>query len=169
VDVRDLPAEEVLFGQCRSPIVKDALAAIEEADGVVIVTPIYKASFSGLLKVFLDLLPQAGLTDKVVLPLAVGGAQSHVLAIDYALRPVLSSLNALHVTTGLFFLDEQLQRTADGALQIAEPAEGRLRQVLTSFAGSLHVHTNMRRADGIDAAASGPLTTAVSDVAILPT
>ena len=61
---------------------------------MVVSTPVYKAAYSGVLKVFLDLLPQFGLAGKVVLPLVTGGTASHVLAIDYALRPVLLALGA---------------------------------------------------------------------------
>ncbi len=57
---------------------------------MVIGTPVYKAAYSGLLKSLLDLLPQYALAGKTVLPLATGGSTAHVLAIDYALRPVLA-------------------------------------------------------------------------------
>ena len=67
------------------------------ARGLVIATPVYKAAYSGLLKTFLDLLPQFGLREKVILPLVTGGTPAHVLAIDYALRPVLNSLDPLHI------------------------------------------------------------------------
>jgi len=87
---------------------------------VVIATPIYKAAYSGILKAFLDLMPQFGLTGKVVLPLATGGSPAHVLAIDYALRPVLSSLNPLHIVSGLFLAEKQLERTESGLVIEAE-------------------------------------------------
>ena len=57
---------------------------------VIVATPIYKAAYSGLLKVFLDLLPAEALRGKTVLPLASGGSVAHLLALDYALKPVLS-------------------------------------------------------------------------------
>jgi FMN reductase len=144
IDVRDLPAEEILFARSGAPALKGALEILARADGVVIVTPVYKASYSGLLKVFLDLLPQTGFRGKVVLPLAVGGSSAHVLAIDYALRPVLAALDALHVTAGLFFLDKELERTAEGDLRIAPPMEGRLNQALDAFVRGLQL-TNLDR------------------------
>lgn len=116
LDVRELPAEDLLLARPSAPALSAALGLVERANGVVICTPVYKAAYSGLLKTFLDLLPQFGLTGKVVLPLATGGSMAHVLAIDYALRPVLSSLNALHVVTGLFTLDKQLERVGDGVV-----------------------------------------------------
>ncbi len=86
----------------------EATARVAAADGIVVATPVYKAAYSGLLKTFLDMLPQFALRGKVVLPLATGGSIAHVLAIDYALRPVLSSLDPLHVVNGLFVLDKQI-------------------------------------------------------------
>src|SRR5687767_8176254 len=102
IEVRDLPAEDLLLARATAPGISAALGLVERADGVVIATPIYKAAYSGALKAFLDLMPQFGLAGKVVLPLATGGSLAHVLAIDYALRPVLTSLNPLHVVAGLF-------------------------------------------------------------------
>ena len=137
LNVRDLPATDLLHAKVESPRLQEALGLIERADGVVIATPIYKASYAGILKSFLDLLPQFGLTGKVVLPLATGGTVAHVLAIDYALRPVLSSLNALHIVSGLFLLDTQLERTETG-LNIEPVAARRLDGVVEEFIGAVH-------------------------------
>src|SRR3954471_9241430 len=106
LDVRNLPAEDLMHARFDSPAIIEATARVAAADGIVVATPIYKAAYSGLLKTFLDVLPQFGLRGKVVLPLATGGSIAHVLAIDYALRPVLSSLDPLHVVNGLFVLDK---------------------------------------------------------------
>src|ERR1700690_2954029 len=92
INVRDLPAEDLLWGRVDAPGLRAALALVERARGVVVATPIYKAAYTGVLKSFLDVLPQFGLKGKIVLPLATGGTIAHVLALDYALRPVLSSL-----------------------------------------------------------------------------
>ena len=114
IEVRDLPAEDLLLARPNTSALSAALGLVEQAQGVVIATPIYKAAYSGILKAFLDLMPQFGLTGKVVLPLATGGSPAHVLAIDYALRPVLSSLNPLHIVQGLFLAEKQLERTEAG-------------------------------------------------------
>jgi FMN reductase len=132
VEVRELPAEDLMHARADAPALVAALALVERAHGVVIATPIYKAAYSGILKTFLDLLPQFGLTNKVVLPLATGGSMAHVLAIDYSLRPVLSSLNPLHVVTGLFLLDKQLERTEAG-LSIEPEVSKRLDAIVDEF------------------------------------
>ena len=56
--VRDFPAEDLLHARFDSPKVVDLLQQIENADGLLIATPVYKASFSGALKTVLDLLPE---------------------------------------------------------------------------------------------------------------
>jgi FMN reductase len=108
LQVRELPALALLRADTQDPAIADAVARVRDADAIVIGTPVYKASFSGVLKTFLDLLPQDGLADKLVLPLATGGSQSHMLALDYALRPVLASLAPRHVLPSLFATSAQL-------------------------------------------------------------
>ncbi|HWA72386.1 MAG TPA: NADPH-dependent FMN reductase [Polyangiaceae bacterium] len=138
LDVRSLPAEDLLLARASAPAIQSALAQVEAARGVVIATPVYKAAYSGLLKTFLDVLPQFGLRDKVVLPLATGGTVAHVLAIDYALRPVLSSLDPLHVVPGLFVLDKQLTVKDDGSLELDADLSGKLDAAITSFRNGFH-------------------------------
>lgn len=153
VNVRELPAEDLLFGTCASAPVQRALKLVEGALGVVIASPIYKASYTGLLKTFLDLLPQYGLAGKVVLPLMVGGSAAHVLALDYALRPVLLSLGAQHVVAGLFMLDKLLQRSAHGELEVDASVKPRLDAVIHDFADSL-ARVIPARAIGVSRAAT---------------
>jgi FMN reductase len=114
LNLRSLPAQALLHADVTDVLIADAVAQVEAADALVVATPVYKAAYSGLLKVFLDLLPQHALRDKVVLPLATGGTVAHVLALDYALRPVLVSLGAAHVTPGRFVLDTHIDHTTGG-------------------------------------------------------
>ncbi|MER7762832.1 NADPH-dependent FMN reductase [Streptomyces sp. NPDC097619] len=134
--VRDLPAADLLAARTGQPEIREALAAVAAADGIIVATPVYKAAYTGLLKSFLDLLPQTGLAGKTVLPLATGGSLAHVLALDYALRPVLTALGARHVTSGRFLLDSTVSRGPSGAL--LEPAAAvQLDQAVTEFAATL--------------------------------
>lgn len=116
LQVRELPALALLRADLHDPAIAQAAALVRDADAIVIGTPVYKASFSGVLKAFLDLLPQDGLAGKLVLPLATGGSQSHMLALDYALRPVLASLAPRHVLPSIYATSEQLPRDAEGSL-----------------------------------------------------
>jgi len=138
INVRDLPAADLIHAATDSPALQPALGLVERARGVVIATPIYKASFTGVLKSFLDLLPQFGLLDKVVLPLATGGTLAHVLAIDYAIRPVLHALGAHHVIPGLFVLDKQITRRGEGPYQLDGDLQTRLQTFVDDFAHTLH-------------------------------
>jgi len=137
LDVRTLPAEDLLGARAGSPTIAAALERVAGAKGVVVATPIYKAAYSGLLKTFLDVLPQFGLREKVVLPLATGGTVAHVLALDYALRPVLSSLDPSHVVSGLFILDKQIIVHSDGRVELDPDVSARLDQTLANFVDGL--------------------------------
>lgn len=137
LDVRTLPAEALLGADFGHAAIARATALVAEADGLVIGTPIYKAAYSGLLKSLLDLLPQYALAGKTVLPLATGGSTAHVLAIDYALRPVLNSMGAGHIVQGWFTLDKDITVAEDGTVSVAEPAAGALEGVVDQFSAAL--------------------------------
>lgn len=137
LDVRTLPAEALLGADFSHPAIIAATALFERAEGVVIGTPVYKAAYSGVLKALLDLLPQHALAGKTVLPLATGGTTAHVLAIDYALRPVLSSMGAAHIVQGWFTLDRHIAVRDDGDVTVAPEAAGGLDQAVATFSSAL--------------------------------
>ncbi|MGW7377989.1 NADPH-dependent FMN reductase [Streptomyces sp. NPDC054794] len=148
LDVRTLPAEALLGADFRHPAVVEATELFDRADGIVIGTPVYKAAYSGLLKSLLDLLPQYALVGKTVLPLATGGSTAHVLAIDYALRPVLSSMGATHIVQGWFTLDKDIAVGDDGTPTVAPgPAEA-LNQVVDRFSEALDSRKTLLTATG---------------------
>ncbi|MFI6857712.1 NADPH-dependent FMN reductase [Streptomyces sp. NPDC050416] len=137
LDVRTIPAEALLGADFRHPAIVEATDLFARADGVVVGTPVYKASYSGVLKALLDLLPQYALTGKTVLPLATGGSAAHVLAIDYALRPVLTSMGAAHTVQGWFTLDKDITVHDDGSLTVTPAADEALTQVVDQFSTAL--------------------------------
>lgn len=128
--VRDLPAEDLLHARYDSPAIQAAHALLDQAQAVIIATPIYKAAYSGVLKAFLDLLPQDALKGKIILPLATGGSIAHLLAIDYALKPVLGALGATHILHGVYFLDSLLSLSEEGGLLMDTNLELRLQEAL---------------------------------------
>lgn len=142
VQVRDLPAHALLHADFGNPVLLAAQRQIEHADALVIATPIYKAAYSGILKAFLDLLPQNGLAGKAVLPLAVGGSQAHMLALDYALRPVLSALGAPHVLPSIYAIEAQVKWTGEQGLII----DGAIAERIGDGVGHLHsiLHLSLR-------------------------
>jgi len=116
--IRDLSPQALLLADTSHLSVRNAIDQVARARAVVIATPVYKAAYSGVLKVFLDLLAQNALQGKTVLPLATGGSPHHMLALDYALRPVLQSLSARHILPGVYVTDAQVTLTPEGAHHI---------------------------------------------------
>ena len=98
----------LLYARFDSPALKTFTEQLQQADGLIVATPVYKAAYSGALKTLLDLLPERALQGKVVLPLATGGTVAHLLAVDYALKPVLSALKAQEILHGVFADDSQV-------------------------------------------------------------
>ncbi|MDT0567184.1 NADPH-dependent FMN reductase [Streptomyces sp. DSM 3412] len=146
LDVRALPPEALLHADFGHPAIARATALFERADGVVIGTPVYKAAYSGLLKSLLDLLPQYALKGKTVLPLATGGSTAHVLAIDYALRPVLASMGPEHITPGWFVLDRHIEVRQDGGILVEPGAREALDEVTDQFSAALSRRRPLRAA-----------------------
>lgn len=126
LNLRSLPAEALMLADARDAEVKEALTQVAEARAIVIATPIYKAAYSGLLKIFLDVLPQDALRGKSVLPMATGGSTSHLLALDYALQPVLTALGARDVLDAVFAADAQLNWRDDGLCELDADIRGRV-------------------------------------------
>lgn len=124
--IRDLSPQALLLADVAHRSVVQAADQVARARAIVISTPVYKAAYSGVLKVFLDLLPQTALKGKVVLPLATGGSPHHMLALDYALRPVLQSLSARHILPGVYVTDAQVSLLPEGAHQLAAEVANRL-------------------------------------------
>ncbi|MES2206608.1 MAG: NADPH-dependent FMN reductase [Pseudomonadota bacterium] len=115
VTIRDIPAEPLLHANIKDESLSEALNTVNVVDAIVLATPIYKAAYSGLLKVFLDVLPQNGLENKYILPVGSGGSAHHTLALDYGLRPVLTSLSAKNILPSIYALDAHFQVDKDGA------------------------------------------------------
>jgi len=142
VALRDLPPAALLSADTRDPQIAEIVQALDAAQGVVVASPIYKAAYSGLLKTLLDLLPQTALAGKLVLPLVTGGTPAHVLALDYALRPVLTALAAEHVLPGRFVLDQHVQLVG-GEVLLDPAAAASLWTVVDAFAAALQARSQL--------------------------
>lgn len=131
--IRDLSPQALLLADAAHRTVAHAVDQVVRADALVIATPVYKAAYSGVLKVFLDLLPQTALKNKVVLPLATGGSPHHMLALDYALRPVLQSLSARHILPGVYATDSQVTLTPEGSHHLGAEISTRLDEAVNTL------------------------------------
>ncbi|WP_158524607.1 NAD(P)H-dependent oxidoreductase [Auritidibacter sp. NML100628] len=107
--LRDLPPAPLLAGDKDEPTIARAVNSLCAADAVVIATPVFKATYSGLLKVFVDLLPMGIFSDVPVLPFVIGGSKAHVLALDYGVKPLLSILGASTIGSGRFVLSSEVK------------------------------------------------------------
>ena len=136
--IRDFAAEDLLHARFDSPQIQLLIEQIAQADGVLVATPVYKASFSGALKTLLDLLPERALQHKVVLPLATAGSSAHMLAVDYALKPVLAALKAQEMLHGVFAEDRQIgYGEGDAPAQLVPVLQERLDDALEHFFAAL--------------------------------
>lgn len=124
--IRDLSPQALLLADVGHKSIRAALSQVETARAIVVATPVYKAAYSGVLKVFLDLLPQSAFEGKAVLPLATGGSPNHMLALDYALRPVLQSLASRHILPGVYATDAQIPKDDEGEYRVGDELGTRL-------------------------------------------
>ena len=98
IDVATLPAAPLLARET-SPEIDAAIAAVGEAAIVIAATPTYRALYTGALKCFFDLMPQAHLAGKLCIGLQTGLAPQHSLSPEYGLRPLFASLEGLPYAT----------------------------------------------------------------------
>jgi FMN reductase len=87
-------------------MVERELAAVEQADVLVVATPVFRGSYTGLFKHFFDFIRQDALIDKPVLLAATGGSERHALVIDHQLRPLFSFFQARTLPLGVYATDK---------------------------------------------------------------
>jgi FMN reductase len=90
------------WGKEPHPDVKKLLGRIESSDLLVVGSPVYKGSYSGLFKHVFDLVDRDALRGKTVLLAATGGSDQHALVIEHQLRPLFSFFGAHTVPTGIY-------------------------------------------------------------------
>ena len=115
IDLSGLPAD-ALLGRRQDPSVEVSFECIARSRIVVAGSPVYRATYSGLLKVWFDLLPPNGLAGKIAVPILTGGSPAHQLALDHGFRPLFASLGATVVSSGVYAWDSQFHPDPDPAL-----------------------------------------------------
>ena len=93
---------------------REMMETVTRADGLIVVTPVFNGSYSGLFKSFFDVLEPESLAGKPVLVAATGGTPRHSLVLEHALRPMFSYLRAVVVPTAVYAASEDWG-AADGA------------------------------------------------------
>ncbi|MDT7843825.1 CE1759 family FMN reductase [Streptomyces justiciae] len=139
VELRELAVEIAHFFTNGFP--GKALAAAQEAvagaDGLIVVTPVFSASYSGLFKSFFDVLDKDALVGKPVLVAATGGSARHSLVLEHALRPLFAYLRAVVVPTAVYAASEDWG--AEGLEGRIERAAGELAGLMAGLSSSLSV------------------------------
>ncbi|CAM5489015.1 MULTISPECIES: FMN reductase [Streptomyces] len=111
-----------------------AIDAVTSADGLIVVTPVFSASYSGLFKSFFDVIDKDALAGVPVLIAATGGTARHSLVLDHALRPLFAHLKAVVVPTGVYAASEDWG--AEGLDGRIERAAGELAALMRGMAGT---------------------------------
>jgi FMN reductase len=110
VDVIDLGAGLLGWGD---PAVAEAKRIVKATDSLIVASPTFKGTYSGLLKLFLDQFDHGELEQTVTFPLMLGGAYRHALAPELTLRPVLVEIGASCPAPSLFLLDSDYASSPD--------------------------------------------------------
>jgi FMN reductase len=165
VELRDLAHQltDHLLTGFPGPELAAAQQAVREADGLIAVTPVFAASYSGLFKTFFDVLEAGALDGTPVLVAATAGTARHSLVLEHALRPLFAYLHAVVVPTGVFAatddfagtdLDGRVTRAAGelaalmGKVSTPDGAGPRRRTVDEELAAPTPFEELLRRASG---------------------
>ncbi|GAA2755990.1 CE1759 family FMN reductase [Actinopolymorpha rutila] len=166
VELRDLATDVAnnLVTGFPSRRLTDALESVSWADGLIAVTPVFSASYSGLFKSFFDVLDNDALTGTPVLAAATGGTPRHSLALEHALRPLFAFLRAVVVPTAVYAAAEDWggrgDSLAEGLPTRIDRAAGELADLLAGRArgearsvddgranGAVHAADDLRAAE----------------------
>ncbi|RKN44974.1 oxidoreductase [Streptomyces hoynatensis] len=135
------------------PRLAEAIEEVTGADGLIAVTPVFSASYSGLFKSFFDLLEPEALAGKPVLIAATGGTPRHSLVIDHALRPLFAYARAIVPPTGVYAASQDWGASRAAA---ADELAARIERAAGELAGLLRPGSPApRRPEGERAGADG--------------
>ncbi len=103
IDLVDLGADLLEFGNAKMGA---AIQSVQDAEVIIFASPTYKASYTGLMKLFLDQFPPDGLLGKIAFPVMLGAGPAHLLAPELLFKPVLVELGAICPAVGLYLIDK---------------------------------------------------------------
>lgn len=131
VELRDVAHDIMNAMTTRVPTgeLSGVLSDIADADGVIAVTPVFNASYSGLFKSFFDVIEPGTLDGTPVLVAATGGSPRHSLVLEHALRPMFSYTRSVVVPTGVYAASEDWGAGDSGGRELSERIERAARQL----------------------------------------
>lgn len=132
IQVHMLPAQSLLTADYTDQSLQAVTQQVLASDGVLVFTPIYQGSYSGILKTYLDLLPQKALSDKVVYAMGLGGSKHHLLALQYALEPVLKELGTEELLQSTFVTQDQVIKN-ESSFIVSDNVKQRIDDQLSQF------------------------------------
>jgi FMN reductase len=128
INVGSLDADALLL-RGKDPSVTDAIGAITAARPLVLVTPVYRATYSGLLKLLLDQLSPDSFAGTPVVLAATGGSAAHYLSLDTGLRAVVASLGGWSAPTVVYATPADFSAEGSPLPSILDPLRGALVEV----------------------------------------
>jgi FMN reductase len=134
VELRDLAVDiaNTMVAGFPSPRLRAAIDTVTSADGVIAVSPIFTASYSGLFKSFFDVIEDTALVGKPVLIAATGGTGRHSLALEHALRPMFVYLRMMVAPTAVYVATDDWGGTGQDLSDRVSRAAGELAALMTS-------------------------------------
>ena len=147
ISLEDIDARALLQADFYHDQIKELTSKVLAADAVILAAPVYKASITAGLKAFIDVLPENSLKGKTILSLASGGSIAHLLAIDHALHPIITSLKAERFIPTVFATDADIEKRDTGEYHIESlDLRTRLKQAARALTQSISA--------GLDAASN---------------
>lgn len=125
VELRDLAvdiANNFVTGYA-APNLAEVISGVEASDGIIAVSPVFSASYSGLFKSFIDVLDPKSLDGKAALLGATGGTDRHQMVLDHAMRPLFSYLRTRTAATAVFAGPQDWGSVDDGGSSLADRIE----------------------------------------------
>ena len=135
VELRDLAvdiANNFVTGYA-APRLAEVIAGVEASDGIIAVSPVFSASYSGLFKSFIDVLDPKSLEGKAVLLGATAGTDRHQMVLDFAMRPLFTYLRTRITATAVFAGPQDWGNNDDGG----SPLSVRVDRAAGEFVGLL--------------------------------
>ena len=132
IELKDLAidlATAMTTGGMSTPKLARVREAVSKASGIIAVSPVFTASYSGLFKMFFDMLDTDALNGMPVIVAATAGTARHSLVLDHAMRPLFTYLRAVVVPTGVFAATEDFGNGEDG-----KTLTGRIGRAAAEFA-----------------------------------
>lgn len=132
ISVREISPETLFHADYLAPEIRKISEIVAGADGIIVASPVYKVSLTGILKALLDLLPRDVFKEKPILPVMIGGTEKHFMALDYALKPVLAFMKG-ELLQGVYILEKSVDQLSDPPIRdgtLAQRIEGQIDQLI---------------------------------------